>query len=132
MKTHEEYNLKLPTTGVVTSGFGYRLLNGQKQFHNGIDVANKQGTPVVSPAFGTVIKSGFDTLNGVFVVIQHETMVTTYCHLYNKHVGVGAKVQQGQEIGTMGTTGFSTGVHLHFGVKENGKDIDPTTYFQFN
>ncbi len=64
MKTHEKYNLKLPTTGVVTSGFGFRFLNGQKQFHNGIDVANKQGTPVVSPAFGTVIKSGFDNLNG--------------------------------------------------------------------
>ena len=55
-----------------------------------------------------------------------------YCHLYNKHVGVGAKVQQGQEIGTMGTTGFSTGVHLHFGVEENGVYIDPTKYFQFN
>lgn len=131
MKTHEKYNLKLPTTGVVTSGFGYRILNGQKQWHNGIDVANKQGTPVISPAFGTVIRSFFDNLNGNCLVIQHETMVTTYCHLYNKHVGVDAKVQQGQEIGTMGTTGFSTGVHLHFGVKENGVDIDPTTYFQF-
>ncbi len=132
MKTHEKYNLKLPTTGVVTSGFGFRFLQGVKQWHNGIDVANKQGTPVVSPAFGTVIKSSYDNLNGNYVIIQHETIVTTFCHLFNKRVNVGDKVHQGEEIGTMGTTGFSTGVHLHFGVKENGKDIDPTTYFQFN
>lgn len=131
MKTHEKYNLLLPTRGIVSSSYGWRILNGVKQFHNGIDIANKQGTPIVSPAFGKVIRSSYDNLNGNCLVIQHETFRTCYCHLYNKSVHIGDTVEQGKEIATMGTTGYSTGVHLHFGVEENGVYVDPTTYFQF-
>ena len=132
-----KFNLKNPVTGQITSPFGFRYLNHVKQFHNGTDIGVPEGTQVVSPASGEVIATGYDKLNGNYIRIQHETIITAYCHLYSKKVGKGMKVEQGDIIGYSGNTGASTGAHLHFGVQEFKEStqtwewIDPEKYFDF-
>lgn len=120
-----------PAKGWVTSDFGSRIspFTGAPQHHSGIDIANRVGTPVVSPANGIVVKVGRDTSLGKAVVISHGYGIkTTYGHLSETFVKVGQRVERGARIAVMGNTGRSTGPHLHYAVTMNGISVNPEKY----
>jgi murein DD-endopeptidase MepM/ murein hydrolase activator NlpD len=96
--------------------------------HNGIDYAGKTGTPVFAVTSGKVVFAGVDGGYGKEVRIQHPGgMETQYAHLNRIHVKRGQTVAKGRSIGAVGSTGYSTGPHLHFGVKKNGRWVNPKT-----
>lgn len=109
-----------PSEGVITDSFGTR--NGE---HKGIDIAASVGSPVYAVDRGTVTKSYYSDTYGHVVFVKHENgMETVYAHLQERMVGEGGKVQQGEIIGKMGSTGDSSGVHLHFEVHQNEWTFD--------
>ncbi|WP_166421868.1 peptidoglycan DD-metalloendopeptidase family protein [Pseudoalteromonas sp. Z1A8] len=115
----------------ISSSFNPRRLHpvtGQVRAHRGIDFAARTGTPVVSSGNGKVIKAGYSKYNGNYVFISHGTQyVTKYLHLNKKLVKTGQKVKQGQQIGTVGSTGRVTGAHLHYEFLVNGVHRNPKT-----
>jgi murein DD-endopeptidase MepM/ murein hydrolase activator NlpD len=114
-----------PVHGVLTSGFGWRW----GRMHEGIDLAVPNGTPVVAAATGTVIVAGWMGGYGNLVVIDHGGGISTaYGHNTSVTVGVGQQVAQGQLIAYSGSTGHSTGPHVHFEVRINGGAVDPMGY----
>lgn len=119
-----------PTHGRLTSKFGMRQnpLGRGRQFHYGIDIANSSGTNIVASAKGIVIFSGYKRGYGRTVILDHENgYKTLYAHNSKVLVSVGDRVEKGQLIAKMGSTGKSTGSHLHFEIHENDKPIDPLT-----
>jgi len=120
-----------PARGWVTSGFGYRTspFTGLKEMHAGMDIANSSGTPVVAPADGVVV--GIDRQMGLgkVLTINHgQGIRTRYGHLSEVYVGVGRQVKRGERVGAIGSTGRSTGPHLHYEVMVNGVPVNPTRY----
>ena len=114
-----------PTNGSVTSGFGYRW----GSLHAGIDIANGAGTPIRAAKAGTVILAGWNGGYGNCIVIDHGGGFSTlYGHMTRLRVSEGARVGQGDLIGDMGSTGNSTGSHLHFETRVNGSAQDPNRY----
>lgn len=114
-----------PVQGVLTSGFGWRW----GRMHEGIDLAVGVGTPVVAAASGTVIVAGWLGGYGNLIVIDHGNGISTaYGHNTSVTVGVGQSVAQGQLISYSGSTGHSTGPHVHFEVRINGTPVDPLGY----
>lgn len=121
----------MPLEGRVTSGFGYRRhpIGGGRRFHNGVDLAAPHGTPVRAASSGTVSRAGYSYSLGRFVKIRHtQGYQTVYGHLARYQVRQGQRVDQGQVIGYEGSTGRSTGPHLHFEIRKNGKPVDPSSY----
>lgn len=124
-----------PTRGRISSPFGYRIdpFTGLRAMHNGIDIANAIGTPVVASMSGKVIyvdnrPKGY----GNMVIIKHnDGYQTLYAHLNTIVVTQGAWVNQGVKIGTMGSTGRSTGSHLHFSIFKNNTPQNPANYVHF-
>ena len=113
-----------PVNGPITSGFGWRW----GRMHEGIDIGVPCGTPIHAAASGTVIYSGWMDGYGNFVVIDHGNgLATAYGHQSAIYVS-GGSVSQGQSIGAVGSTGNSTGCHLHFEVRVNGNPVDPLGY----
>ena len=120
-----------PVTGTITSPFGYRPnpFGGGMEFHQGLDIAAPMGTTVTAAASGTVISAGWYGGYGNYILIDHGGgMATGYGHLSQIFVSSGQQVQRGQAIGAVGSTGASTGPHLHFEVRMNGKPVDPAAY----
>lgn len=120
-----------PVSGRFTSGFGYRAdpFTGRRTFHYGLDLANDLGTPIGAARSGRVSHTGWTNLYGNFVIIQHDgEYESLYAHLSTIDVSRGAYVSQGGRIGTMGSTGYSTGSHLHFSIIRNGRPVDPLEY----
>ena len=120
-----------PTNGFVTSGYGNRTspFTGRVQFHEGLDIAADFGTTVVAPARGRVIFVGMDGPFGRKVELDHGYGVRThYAHLSEALVQRGQTVERGVPIAAVGSTGRSTGPHLHYGVEVNGRTADPTNY----
>lgn len=114
-----------PLQGVLTSSYGWRW----GRMHEGIDIAVASGTPVVSAAAGTVIVAGWMGGYGNLVVVDHGNgIATAYAHNSGLTVGVGQSVAQGQLIAYAGSTGNSTGSHVHFEVRVNGSAVDPLGY----
>lgn len=114
-----------PVSGPITSPFGERWGG----FHPGIDIGASMGTPIKAAASGRVIVSGYNGGYGNLVVIDHGNgLATAYAHQSSIAVSVGQQVGQGQVIGYVGSTGFSTGPHLHFEVRVNGSPVDPMGY----
>jgi murein DD-endopeptidase MepM/ murein hydrolase activator NlpD len=131
-----------PTTGRMTqrygcTGFAMEPRYGScRHFHGGIDVANKSGTPIRAAAAGTIVHVGWDrwgTRNWM-VILKHENgLKTWYAHMQHRSVdGIkeGLRVRQGQLVGYMGSTGWSTGTHLHWAVLKNGRYANPNDYVQ--
>ena len=130
-----------PTTGRLTSPFGWRNSGYGNEFHYGIDIANRTGTPIVSAADGVVsYASALSTYGNVIMVthsINGQIWTTVYAHLSGFKVSVGQSVSKGQAIGLMGSTGRSTGPHLHFemhtgtwaGARKNA--VNPLRYISF-
>jgi murein DD-endopeptidase MepM/ murein hydrolase activator NlpD len=122
----------LPVEGQHTSGFGMRLhpIDHEERLHSGMDIAAPTGTPIQAAAAGQVVFSGTQAGYGNVVVIQHEEGYSTlYAHTTANLVSVGTTVSQGQPIATVGSTGRSTGPHLHFEVRKDGKRLDPVQFF---
>lgn len=123
-----------PVSGKITSRFGYRThpVTGVRKFHNGIDLAARIGTPVLSPAPGIVSSVTFNNTGGNQLVVKHDNGYQTgYAHLSKVLVSVGAKISQGEQIALTGNTGASTGPHLHFVLKKDGDYLDPESIFKF-
>lgn len=120
-------------TDHISSNFGMRIhpINKQRKKHTGIDIKAEIGDKVMSTADGIVVKADFDKKHGYFIEIKHDdTYSTRYHHLSKLNVQVNDKVEKGQKIGEVGSTGLSTAPHLHYEVIENGKKIDPRPFFQ--
>lgn len=121
-------------TSRITSTFGKRSdpFTGRESIHSGIDLAGPWGTPIYAAADGQVVFSGWDGGYGKSIVIHHNsTYKTRYGHMSQLTVKEGKKVKKGELIGYMGSTGRSTGSHLHFEVLKNGRSVDPYPYMTF-
>jgi murein DD-endopeptidase MepM/ murein hydrolase activator NlpD len=117
-----------PVTGTITSPFGWRSnpFGGSPEFHQGLDIAAPTGTTVTAAAGGTVIMAQWYGGYGNYILIDHGGGYSTgYGHLSAIYVSTGQSVQRGQAIGAVGSTGQSTGPHLHFEVRIAGKPVDP-------
>jgi murein DD-endopeptidase MepM/ murein hydrolase activator NlpD len=120
-----------PVQGIVTSSFGARMdpFNGEGAFHTGIDIATSQGDAVRAPADGTVIKAGMGTGYGREVVVDHgHGMQTLYAHLSGFAVIAGQDVRRGDILGYVGSSGHSTGPHLHYEVRIHDTPVNPSKY----
>lgn len=119
--------------GVVSSRYGYRNhpMTGRRSFHRGLDLTAPFGTPVVAAASGVVVRIHRDPLLGLSIHVDHRNGYTTvYAHLQEAMVIVGEEITGGQRIGSVGSTGFSTGPHLHFEVLRDGSNRDPERYIR--
>lgn len=122
-----------PTAGRITSPFGYRVapLENASDYHTGIDIANEAGTPIYASADGVVRHSGWAQGYGMCEVLDHGFGYSTlYGHMSELLVKEGTPVKRGQIIGRMGSTGTSTGNHLHYEVWTGGVPRDPMKYLQ--
>lgn len=123
--------LRMPASGPITSPFGWRVhpIYGDRRLHAGIDIGAPQGAPVVAAAGGTVVIAGTQGGYGNAVVIDHGGgLATLSAHLSRISVRVGQQVDAAQQVGAVGSTGNSTGPHLHFEVRLNGAPVDPMPY----
>ena len=121
--------LALPVAGRVTSGFGQRHdpFTGEPSLHTGLDVGAPEGTPIRVPAGGVVLSAGPRGGYGNAVEVDHGNgLVTLYGHAAEVLVSKGEFVEPGQEIATVGSSGRSTGPHLHFEVRQGGRVVDPS------
>jgi len=122
----------LPVSKGISSGYGMRKISlyGYEKFHAGIDVPAGIGNSILAADGGTVIVSTYDGGYGNYIMVNHGNgRVTLYAHMSSRAVDVGAEVKKGQVIGYVGSTGNSTGPHLHFEIRINGSAVDPCNYF---
>ena len=120
-----------PVRGWITSSFGQRIspFTGRLQMHEGLDICARPGTPVKATAEGVVIYSGWKSDFGKLVTIDHGYGYRTrYGHLSKIYVKNGQRVKRGETVGAVGSTGRSTGPHLHYEVKVRGLPVNPKTY----
>jgi len=122
--------------GRITSHYGHRIspISGERHFHPGIDIAAPEGTPILAAARGTVIVNGYNEVYGNYIIIQHPgSYYTLYGHLKRSFVILNKQVNTGTIIGEVGSTGQSTGPHLHFEVrKSGGRTENPLNLFNRN
>ena len=127
------YPLTPPLSGKITSGFGYRLhpVTGERDFHTGIDIAAAVGTPVVASLPCIVTEVGYDGIYGNYVRMSHGTNIETrYCHCSEILVEEGSQLREGERIALSGSTGMTTGAHLHFEVLADGLLADPASVLE--
>jgi len=118
-------------TSYVSCPYGWRIhpLWGDKRFHYGVDLAANANTPVYAIASGTVTTATYGDANGYYISLSHGGGYgSVYCHLNSFAVSAGDSVSQGQVIGYVGSTGWSTGPHLHFEIHKNGSTVNPMEY----
>ena len=137
-KTYEVQNISgisftwpLPASSRITSNFGGRSspTEGASSNHQGIDVGAPEGSTIIAAASGTVVISTYSKSAGNYVMINHGGGVyTVYMHMSSIAVSSGQKVGMGDTVGYVGSTGYSTGPHLHFGVRVNGTYVNPLNY----
>lgn len=122
----------LPVNGYITDGFGMRRnpFNGEgREVHEGLDIAVDFGTPVAATADGLVIYAAPHAGYGNLVIIYHSNGITSrYGHLSRIAVEAGQRVKRGDQVGNVGSTGRSTGPHVHYEIRENDQSVDPLRY----
>lgn len=124
----------VPVLGRLNSEYGYRdhPINGQYQFHGGVDIGGQTGDPIQAFAAGTVEYVGEDDSYGLYLQIDHGNGVKSfYAHCSTINVSKGQMVALGEQIAEVGSTGSATGPHLHFELKCNGVHVDPAYYLEF-
>lgn len=124
------FRMPLPS-GLLTSAYGYRTspVDGHDRMHEGVDLAAPAGTGVLAARDGTVVAAGNDATLGLRIILEHEGGVRTlYGHLSRVDVVLNQTVRSGTMIGAVGSTGLSTGPHLHFEIRLKGKARDPSSY----
>lgn len=124
-----------PTDGIQTSPYGWRIhpVTKQHKLHEGLDLANWESTPIRAAKSGVVVYAGYNKISGNNILIRHyDGQETSYYHMIKTIAKQGDVVRQGQQIGKMGTTGRSTGVHLHFEIRIHGTSVDPAPYVYKN
>ncbi|HIZ56511.1 MAG TPA: M23 family metallopeptidase [Firmicutes bacterium] len=122
----------LPVSGVVSSPFGYREhpISGDPDFHKGTDIAAPAGTDIYAALEGTVITAQESSSLGLYIELSHgDGLITRYAHCSELIATVGTKVRQGEVIAKVGSTGNSTGNHLHFQITKDGAAVNPTWLF---
>lgn len=122
-----------PASGPMLSGFGYRIhpILGTNRFHSGIDIGAPHGARVIAAAGGEVIQAGYFGGYGYSVMLYHGGgYATWYAHLSSINVSMGQMVERGKLVGLVGSTGWSTGPHLHFEIRINGTAQNPMEYLQ--
>ena len=120
-----------PTFGTFSDGWGMRIhpIFGKPEFHTGIDIVNRAGTPIYASAAGIITYVGYERGYGRYIKIRHsQGYETRYAHLYSAQTKKGEFVKKGQIIALMGSTGTSTGSHLHYEVLVNGAKVNPSSY----
>lgn len=120
-----------PVRGRVTSEFGPRIspITRRREFHFGIDIAGSRGSPIYAAADGKVIFAAYRRGFGNTVILNHgDSLSTLYAHLKSFNVSVGSEVKKGQVLGYMGSTGYSTGAHVHYEVHKKGVAVNPGGY----
>ena len=120
---------------VLSSPYGYRIhpVWGGSSFHDGVDLAGPSGTPIMATRSGTVTIAKYSPTAGYYVSINHgDGFSSVYMHMTHYVVSAGQTVSAGQVIGYMGSTGTSTGPHLHFGISYNGASQNPAAYINFH
>lgn len=121
-----------PTNGRAGSGFGWRVhpIYGSRRMHTGVDISGPYGQPIIAAAEGLVVHAGWRGGYGLAVVVDHGGgLATLYAHQSSINVADGQVVTAGQKIGSIGSTGQSTGPHLHFEVRVNGTPKDPMQWY---
>lgn len=117
--------------GRISSGFGGRKspTAGASTYHKGVDLAAPSGTPILAAGSGKVVTATYSSSAGNYIMISHgNRLYTVYMHCSRLAVSAGKQVTKGQVIGYVGSTGISTGAHLHFGVTKNGSYVNPLNY----
>ncbi|UHA76080.1 peptidoglycan DD-metalloendopeptidase family protein [Paenibacillus sp. 481] len=117
----------------MTSSFGYRQdpISGRAAFHAGLDIGGQLGDPIYAAADGRIIEAEFNSARGRYIIIRHVNGIETwYMHLHDIHVAVNQTVKKGDIIGELGSTGRSTGPHLHFQVMQRGDAVNPLPYLK--
>jgi len=135
LKTMEDYPVGVPLYGRITSRFGWRKdpFTGKRAFHTGLDFRATYKQPIFATANGRVVYAGWARGYGKMVKIQHKYgYMTLYGHMFHIKVKKGQWVKAGQIIGYAGSTGRSTGVHLHYEIKRYGKLINPIRFLYLN
>ncbi|MBU2521895.1 MAG: M23 family metallopeptidase [Proteobacteria bacterium] len=120
-----------PTDGLISSKFGYRIspFTGLREFHKGLDIATRKGTPIVATADGVITFAGVKSFMGKMIVINHgHGMVTRYAHIDKFLKKRGDAVKRGDTIALVGNTGRTTGSHVHYEVHLNGLPVNPAKY----
>ena len=120
-----------PSIVRISDEFGYRThpILGTQQFHNGIDMAAPGGSPILAAYSGKVVAATYSSTMGNYIMIDHgDSLYTIYMHASALYVSKGQEVAKGEKIAAVGTTGRSTGNHLHFGVRLNGNYVSPWNY----
>lgn len=117
-----------PVSGRLTSGFGprYHPIHGGERYHAGVDVAAPNGTPIRATSDGVISGAGWAGGYGLLVRIEHGNGIETrYAHMSAVNVAVGQQIHRGDVIGFVGSTGDSTGPHVHYEVRMNGRAVNP-------
>ncbi len=120
-----------PSYTRISDEYGYRMhpILNVKQFHNGVDMAAPSGTPILAAYDGTVVQAAYSNTMGNYVMLDHgDGLYTIYMHASALNVSKGENVSKGQKIGAVGSTGRSTGPHLHFSVRQDGSYVSPWSY----
>jgi len=131
LDTIQNVPLGAPVPGVLTSRFGWRNdpINGESAYHRGVDIRGRTGSDVKATANGIVKKENYDTGNGRYVLVDHGNgFITKYAHLKKSLVQKGDIVARGQIIGLVGSTGRSTGPHVHYEIHYDDKIVNPTRF----
>lgn len=122
----------LPVAGRTSSRFGMRThpITGIRKLHDGTDIAATCGTPVVTPWAGRVVTASFHSAYGYRIIVEHDGLRTAYAHLQRLEVGAGDELGAGSRLGSVGSTGLSTGCHLHWMAWRGGALVDPLSLLQ--
>jgi murein DD-endopeptidase MepM/ murein hydrolase activator NlpD len=120
-----------PVKGWLTSTFGYRSspFTGRRELHKGLDIATRSGTPIIAPADGLVVFAGREGGFGNMIIVDHGYGITTrFGHCSSLEAKLGQKIKRGDVIARIGSTGRSTGPHVHYEVAVNGVSVNPSRY----
>ena len=126
-----QFKWPAPSYTRISDDYGYRIhpILGTQQFHNGVDMAAPNGSPILAAYDGEVIAASYSPTMGNYIMIDHgDGLITIYMHASSVSVSSGTMVARGEQIGCVGSTGRSTGPHLHFSVRENGSYVSPWNY----